>query len=640
MNLNLPNIAQVVVGLPVEGPFDYAIGRDLQRSIAVGCRVRISFNRRNRLGFVVGLKQKSPFKNLKSILSIPDGAPILDDTALKFTKTFSAYYGCSWGEAIETYLPRALRKGRTTVTESLGDAGAASGPEIPTFALCAQSGLRPSKTSVGVKDPFLLIHDKSGNQSWSFLLHEMQATIKDKRSVIVLIPEASFLEAVLSKLKEPLASSWIVLDKALAPQKELEQWLMIKKSKAVVVVGTRSAVFAPVGDAGLIVILAEEHRAYKQQQSPHYHAREAALMRSGLEHSRVILVSSTPSAEAWEMAQKTGWQKITLEADRLAALQTVDMTNYNPRRSSLLSFPLQSNIQKILENKGKIVLLMNRLGFTTRTRCPQCGFQLKCERCDVNLIYLYAKKKMVCRLCSYQTVLPKMCPHCAGSYLRSTGTGIEKFESEVARLYPQASVTRYERESAFLSDKADIIIATQAILKELGPLAADLIAFIQFDMELHRLDFRSAHKAFALLVHLRQLAREKLLIQTRLPDNYALKAAQKMDFDYFYRQELKHRRELNFPPYRHLVAVALRAAQEDVVFEQSQTLYERLSQGGLKTIEISDPHPDMIPKLRGKYRYTILLKGRSVKAILTFVKSVLKDFKRKRNTIITIDVDP
>lgn len=626
MNVNLPKIAQVVVGLPVEGPFDYAIGEDLQGSIAVGCRVRISFNRRNRLGFVVALKQKSPFKNLKSILSIPDGTPILDDTALKFTKTFSAYYGCSWGEAIETCLPAALRKGRSAVTESLGDAGAAPGPNPPKV--------------YGGKDPFLLIHDKSRNQSWPFLLNEMQATIKDKRSVIILIPEVSFLEEVLSKLKEPLASSWIVLDKTLTSQKELEQWLMVKKSKAVVVVGTRSAVFAPAGDVGLIVILAEEHRAYKQQQSPHYHARETALMRSGLEHSRVILVSSTPSAEAWEMAKKTGWRKMTLEADRLAALQTVDMTNYNPKRSSLLSFPLQSNIQKILENKGKIVLLMNRLGFTTRTCCPQCGFQLKCGRCDVNLIYLYAKKKMVCRLCSYQTVLPKMCPHCAGSYLRSTGMGIEKFESEVARLYPQASVTRYERESAFLPAKADIIIATQAILKELGRWTADLIALIQFDMELHRLDFRSAHKAFALLVHLRQLAGEKLLVQTHMPDNYVLQAARKMDFDYFYRQELKHRRELNFPPYRHLVAVALRAAQEDVVFAQSQTLYERLSQRGLKTIEVSDPHPDMIPKLRGKYRYTILLKGRSVKAILTFVKSVLKDFKRRRNTIITIDVDP
>ena len=168
----------------------------------------------------------------------------------------------------------------------------------------------------------------------------------------------------------------------------------------------------------------------------------------------------------------------------------------------------------------------------------------------------------------------------------------------------------------------------------------DLIAVIQFDAELHRLDFRSAHKAFALLMHLRGLAKEKLLIQTRMTDNYVLKTAQKMDFGYFYRQELKYRRELNFPPYRHLVAVGLRAAQEDVVFEQSKTLYERLTKRGRKTIEISDPYPDVIAKLRGKYRYTILLKGKSVKGILTFVKSILKDFKRKRNTIITIDVDP
>lgn len=246
---------------------------------------------------------------------------------------------------------------------------------------------------------------------------------------------------------------------------------------------------------------------------------------------------------------------------------------------------------------------------------------------------------MVCRLCNYKCELPKMCPQCSGAYLRSTGIGVEKLESEVSRLYPEAKVRRYDSGSEIFEKDADIIIATGAVFRQHEPWAASLAALLNFDDQIYHHDFRSGQKTFSLLVHLKQLAGETLLVQTRMADNYCLKAVKTMDFDRFYREELRLRRELQLPPYRNLVAVGLRGKKEQVVFEEGNELFELLKKQNLKGVDISDPHPDVNAKLRDQYRYTILLKGKSVKGILALIKSALKGFK-KRNVIIVINVDP
>ena len=246
---------------------------------------------------------------------------------------------------------------------------------------------------------------------------------------------------------------------------------------------------------------------------------------------------------------------------------------------------------------------------------------------------------MVCRHCNFTMELPKVCPQCNGSYLRSTGVGVEKLESEVARFYPGAHVCRYDKGSADFAKGADIMIATQAVFRRHDPWTVSLVALLNFDDQIHHTDFRSGQKVFWLLIHLRQLASERLLVQTRMTSNYCLKAVRTMNFDKFYREELRLRKELELPPYRFLVSLGLRGKKEQVVFEQAHTLFEQLKKQNPKDVEISDPHPDVNPKLRDQYRYTILLKGRSVKSILTLIKRTLKQFK-KRNIIIAVNVDP
>ncbi len=612
-----PKIAKVVVGLPVDGPFDYAISKGLQDDIAIGKRVRILFNRRSCIGFVVGFAQRSAFKRLNPILSILDDVPALDENALELAKAFSQYYGCSLGEAIEAYLPPALRRGKSGATK----------PAIAPH----EEDLRQGKVT--------LVHDQTRYKRWPFIIERIQAVVAQKKNVIVLVPDMFFIKETLAVLSKSLNCPITVLDKKLSAKKELVQWEEVRGREGSIVVGARSAVFAPLARLGLIVIDEESNDSYKQEQTPHYHVREVAAMRSIIDGCDLLFVGSVPSAEVWEEAKKKKWETVTFEAKSSSEMQVIDMTNYNPRKTSILSFPLQNAMQRTLEGGGKVVLFMNRRGFNTRTHCQQCGFIVKCERCNVNLSYLYSKKMMVCRHCNFTRELPRTCPECRGSYLKSTGTGNEKLESDVARFYPSARIHRFDSDSKAFPKNADVIITTQAIFRYHGKWTADLVAMLNFDAQLTRFDFRSGEKAFSLLIHLKQFASEKLLVQTSMSDNYCIKAARIMNFGKFYREELKQRKELDLPPYRHLVALGLRGKDEDVVFAQSTALFDELKSKSPKSIDIFDPHPDVSPKLRDKYRYTILLKGRSVKGILTLIKSTLKGF-RKRSIIITINVDP
>ena len=616
-----PKIAKIVVGLPVEGPFDYSVPMEFRESIRVGQRVGVSFNRRVMVGFVVGFLEKSKFAKLNPILTFLDKQPSLNEKTLHLTKKFSDYYGCSWGEAIETYLPDMLRK--KTLTDLPADPiSASTGPAAPK-----------EKNSV-------LLHALDQEKAWAYLSEQIHNAVIQKKSVIILAPEIFMVDEIHARLKKSLSHPVCLIDRHLTAKQQFENWLKIKKGDFQIIVGTRSAVFAPAVDPGLIIIYDEENPAYKQEQSPFYRAHDVAAMRQALEGCRIIYASSAPSAEIWEKAKKQKWEKVTDEDEKKCQIQIADMTNYNPQKASFLSAPLQNQINQVLNKKGRVILFMNRRGFSTMTRCNQCGFTVKCPRCDINLTYMYSKKAMICPRCSYQTELPKICPRCQGDYLRSTGTGIERLESEVSRFYPAARIRHYDHETKALPDEADVLIATQAIVKYRNNLKADLIALVDFDSQLNHVDFRSAQKAFALLVHLRQMTRSSLLIQTRMADMYCLRAIKKMDFKGFYRQELKVRKQLGLPPYNHLVAIGLRGVDEPAVFEKSKELYEKLTQAGSEKIEVMDLHPDVIPKLRDKFRYEIVLKGPSVSGMLKITKSLLKDVRRRRGIIVTINVDP
>jgi len=614
-----PKVAKVVIGLPVEGPFDYAIDSSIDRPVKAGQRVRVLFNRRVCVGYVVGTASSSAFEKLNPILAVLECEPVLTENDLKFVKMFSDYYGCSFGEGIETFLPPALRR-----KKSLEEG-------IP-FKNTVRSGIFDTKK--------ILICDLTRHKRWPFIIEHARGVVDNGGSVIVLVPDLSYIKETSAALKEVFCESAVVLDKKLTTKKELSQWAQIRQGVYSVVVGTRSAVFAPVTNLGLIIVIEDDDASYKQEQTPHYHAVSTALMRAQVEGCGVMVAGSSPSAEIWEQARKDQWDKMVMAGEGHVTMQVVDMNNYNPGKTSIFSFPLQNAIKAALDKKENVIIYMNRRGFSTRTSCQKCGWTMKCPRCNVNLSYLYSKNVMVCRHCSNKQTLPEICPGChTSSYLKSTGRGVEKLESDAARLFPYARIHRYDRETDVFPQGADIVITTQAIFRQRGNWTASLAAILDFDDQMHHIDFRAGQKAFALLIHLRQMTRDKMIIQTRMPDSYSIKTAKDMNYDSFYCQELKFRKELKLPPYRNLVELGVRGLNEKAVLEVSQTLFEVLENDAPKGMEIFEPHAHVNPKLRDQYRFTILLKGRSVESILSHVKPILKS-TRKRNIIITINVDP
>jgi primosomal protein N' (replication factor Y) len=628
MSFSKNKIAQVVVGLPIDGPFDYEVPPAFQEKIKKGMRVSVMFSHRRMTGYVIELKQSSAFqRKLSPVMAVLDDVPCVSDEAMALASAFSKYYGCSLGEAIEAYLPKNLRQ---TIYYSL-----------PASA--------QSKNPVLEKSCATLIHDPVGEKRWGALAKVIDGALQQKQNVIFLVPVATDIPFVFSKLVQASSSAGsvsltkediAVFDKEASGKKELELWQKVREGKYKVVLGTRSSIFAPLGVCSVIVIYDEENSAYKQEQTPHYHVHKVAWMRSEIENCRIVFVSAAPSAETWHEANREKWELIRFNESFCAKVQLVDMTNYNPQKTSIISFPLQNRIQKVLENRGKVILFMNRRGFSTMTRCNECGYTVKCDRCNVNLTYLYFKKVMSCPHCNFERELPKVCPSCQGAYLRSTGRGIEKLESEIHQYYPQVKIGHYDKDSAQLPKDADIIIATQAIFRFVEDFRVELAAVLHVDNELNRFDFRSAHHALAMMVQLKRMAKETLLLQTSLMQGYSLQAIQSDNWDVFYREELRLRKELGFPPFKHLLAVGLRGLDEQEVFKVSQELFTRFQKDKLKTIEVSDLHPDILPKLRDKYRYTIVLKAAKVEPILKFVKEILKDFKRKKNVLITINVDP
>ena len=612
-------IAQVVVGLSVPGPFDYFIPESLRAAVIPGQRVRVSFNRRERLGVIVALEQQSAVKGLKPLTDILDPDPVLDEQALELTRQMSEYYGCSWGEAVYTYLPVYLRR-LVKIKEK-----AENVHPLP---------VRPSSSG-----QHILIHDETFQQGWQYMQRMIEQVLEKKQSVLFLLPDSHRLEWAAQNLREHLSPAPVtVLDRALTPKKEFLLWTSLKQGGHRIVLGTRSAVFAPLAGVGLIIIHDEEHSAYKQEQTPHYHVRKIAELRSQIEGCSVAFMSPTPTVETWYQAQQLPWQKKYYPVSKGHMIQRVDMSNYNPRRSSIISFPLQHEIQKVLEKKGQVLLLLNRRGFSSVTRCHRCEEVLKCPRCNIRLMFMYSTNRLVCCYCNHTGPLPKRCPHCQGAYLKSSGTGIEKIESEIARLFAPGRICRYDRDSEEYDKGADIYVVTQAFLRWRQSFLVNLTAVLNFDEELSRFDWRSSFQAFSLLKSLQLMATEKCLVQTRLMDHYVLKSFPKGQGLGFYEEEIKYRQELLLPPFGHVVEVVARSLIEEAALQQITSLHRFLEKNA-DEIEVSDPQPDRRPKLRDQYRFVIHLKGTHVPSMLALIQRSVKKLKAKRNVILTVNVD-
>lgn len=603
------SIAKIVIDLPVEGPFDYSVPDEFRERITIGARVLVPFGRRNMVGFVVGLQEKADVVNVRPLETLLDDGRVIDTLHMELARRVCVHYGCSWGEALAVSLPSYLRKSTKT--------------SIPMPVRERVVGQRNSRSLYVTTDP-ARIH--------TVIIELSMNRVRNGASVILLVPDSSRPKEIAKALApEGLP---VVVYHGLTPKKEFESWVAMQKGEPCVIIGTRSAVFARPAALGAIIILDEDSPSYEQEQPPHYDAFDVARIRCQIEGADLVAVTPAPRAETWQTAGNEKWD-IHREPAPAPKIQMVDMTNYHGKGGSI-SFPLQSEISALLNTKGTALLLMNRRGFAGRTSCNKCGHIMRCPRCDVNLTYIYENKKLACGRCKYEIALPKFCPQCNAEYLRSTGAGIEKIESELARIYPQAKIAVYDRDTESLPKKADIIVATQAILRWKDIYRPGMVAVLDLDAELNRFDFRSGQKAFGLLRRLRSMATGRMYVQTHMPDNATVKIALSNDPDVFYPAELALRREMSLPPFKRMIEIVMRGESEQVVLEQGRLIHAKLAELKNERIELSDLHADVIPKLRDKYRFALVLKGDNMMQLFDAARAAVKGSKRKRGVIVTI----
>ncbi|MFH0790735.1 MAG: primosomal protein N' [Candidatus Omnitrophota bacterium] len=631
--------AKVVFSLAIEGPFDYIVPQHLYNKIREGSRVWVSLRTQKTLGYVVKLTNKTKIKYLKEISDVIDDSAVLDQNMLTLTREIADYYCCSWGQAIDTALPEAVRKGMVLPNNepSLNNGLRGLETNTPTDKDTPESILNsPAGETILVHDCDLDIEKR-----WQIYTREIKKSLNDNKSVIVLLPDIDSVLKYSRMLTGKLTSQVKILYRK--QPKELDEWLAVKLSKLCVVMGTRSAIFAPLSDLGLIIIDEEENPVYKQDQVPHYHARQAAFLRADIQNSRLILGSAAPSVESFYQAKESKIKYLPIT--RTKSYPQIDIINTKElslevRSKGLVSLKyLADAVNTTLNSAGKTLLFLNRKGFATFASCRNCGTVLKCPRCNINLVYHFKEQILSCHYCNFKMPPPDICTNCNSGYIRYSGTGTEKIESELYRLFPQAKIKQLDRQTETGIDEADIFISTQYVIK-LPDFNFDLMEVLSIDNSLNHLDFRSGEKTFKLLFNLTGLTQKRIIIETQLSKHHVFKALTGNNSNIFYEEELKQRKSLGFPPYSHLCLIKLRGKKESRVEQISQELFKLLTgHNKNKRVEIISVNPAIPPKLRGNFYWQILVKAGDARFITKFLKKYLQDFSHS-GIIVTVDVDP
>ncbi len=610
--------AKIVLALPVEGPFDYQVPSEEENKASPGARAWVNFRGKKEMGYIVGTSTHTDILRIKPLIKIIDSDPVLDSRMLKLSKMVADYYCCCWGEAIAASLPKFLRIGK------------------PVGVLAEFNELAEKYPPRG-----LLLEDLDGLARWDVYCREIKGVLAEGKTVLVLVSDKSMVLKAKHWIAEK--TGWELETIFHRQPDELQEWLDIKNGQVKIVVGPRSSVFVPLVNLGLIIVDEESDSVYKQEQVPHYHSRQVALMRSDLEKAKIILCASAVSLESIHLAKQNKIELQTIKRQQpYPEVKVIDMKNLpllNKKKNIILSRFLQDAMTSVLAGSGKILLFLNRKGFATSAVCSTCAEILKCPRCNINLVYFFDQNVLRCHYCNYKIVSPKICPQCNSGYIKFSGAGTEKIESELSRIFPQARIKRIDTGEIPVKDSADIFIATQGIIRQ-ADFRFELTAVLAIDNSLNHVDFRSSEKVFAVLLGLLALTDKKMFIQTSLTGQYCFQAIENNDVNIFYDAELSSRKEIKFPPWRNFCQVKLRGKIEKTVAIAAEELFQVFSENEIaKAIKIISLNPGQPPKLRGNYYWVILLSTNNVLTLNNFLKKNLRNF-RHSGIIVTVDVDP
>ncbi|NQX43852.1 primosomal protein N' [Paenibacillus tritici] len=528
-----------------------------------------------------------------------------------------------------------------------------------------------------------LLHGVTGSGKTEIYLQCIQRCIEQGRQAVVLVPEIALTPQMVERFKGRFGSGVAVMHSRLSVGERYDEWRKIREGKAMVAVGARSAVFAPFANLGLIIMDEEHEGSYKQEENPKYHARDVAVRRAEQGGAVVILGSATPSLESYHAARSQSdihFSPVLLEmpsralGNELPKVDVVDMREeLKEGNRSMFSRRLHAALVSRLERGEQTVLLLNRRGFSTFVMCRSCGYVAGCPECDISLTYHSRSDNLRCHYCGHAEPAPKLCPECGSEHIRFFGTGTQRVEEELGKLFPGIRVIRMDVDTTtekgshekllnqFRDKKADVLLGTQMVAKGLDFPDVTLVGVITADSALNLPDFRAAEKTFQLLTQVagragRHQLPGEVVVQSYTPEHYSIIHASGHDYRSFVRDELKHRKELHYPPYCRLILVTLSHEQLPLLLKLAENYalsiqgkarqlrwYGSLDKLSSDALDLLGPVASPLPRLKGRYRFQCILKWRGAIDAIGLARQVaeeLEDSVRDKGLQISIDVDP
>lgn len=512
----------------------------------------------------------------------------------------------------------------------------------------------------------ILLHGVTGSGKTEIYLQSIRAALGRGRTAIVLVPEISLTPQTVERFKGRFAERpdmVAVLHSHLSDGERHDEWHKIHSGKASIVIGARSAVFAPLKQLGLIVVDEEHESTYKQEEAPRYHARDVAIVRAKMEKCVVVLGSATPSLESYYNATRGKYRLASLtqriDDKQMPQIRIVDLRQERRKEktAAILSEKLRAAIADRLENREQTILFLNRRGFSTSLLCSECGEARNCPNCSVALTFHRQVARLSCHLCGHTAAVPKKCPACGKDALIYAGFGTEKVESNVAHLFPQAVVRRMDADSmtrkeayretlrSFRAGKIDILVGTQMIAKGLHFPNVTLVGIINADLALHLPDFRAGERTFQLLTQVAGRAgrgeiRGEVFVQTYTPFSPSIQFARHHDFAGYFEQELEFRERCDFPPFKHAVLITVRSGHEGRAKLSAETLVRRLKETLGSEFILGDATPAPLEKLQGQYRFHILIRGEAIMRLSRLVRETLDKLPFPEDVAVAVDIDP
>jgi len=643
-------LLNVAFNLPIDRLFTYYAPEALE--VPVGARVVAPFGRRSLAGFVVGHPDAVPagVREVKEITRVTNSEPLFTAEYLPLAEWVQRMYFASLGEALAAMIPGG-RKETAVPGLSLGEEAPAQ-----TKLELSDEQQQALDAVVNSEGGIFYLFGITGSGKTEVFLQVAERVIAEGKSAIYLVPEIALTHQLLDSVIHRFAGSVAVLHSRLTPSQRLTEWQRIRRGDARLVVGARSAVFAPVPQLGLIVVDEEHDGSYKSGASPRYHARQVAMKRIADENARLLLGSATPSVEAWHLMQSDRLRRLGLTR-RLSggAMPTVEVIDL-AREQGPLSRPLLDALRETRAEGRQSILFLNRRGFAHFFHCGSCGYEMTCKHCSVGLTYHKERDLMVCHYCGYRTKPISVCPSCGSLDVGYSGFGTERIEEDLARIFPDWSIRRLDTDAArkkgvlqetieqFRAGEIDVLLGTQMVAKGLNFPGVKLVGIILADTGLHLPDFRAAERTFSLIVQVAGRAGRfhpdgRVLVQTYQPQNPAIRLAVAHDLEAFYTTELSVRNDLSFPPFSRLIRIVVRGRSPARVRETAARIGVACNRAGLGD-EILGPAECPLATVNRNTRYQVIVRTASFGVTHERLAAILPTVEVPSGVFLEIDVDP